>query len=422
LNPTSGDFDLNDAYRWFSTCRRLLLGCFLTLVIPASVSGANIQNKDLQTLDQGMETGQNNITQYDDSLRQLGAMLEAYGCSKTLIQVRGIYNRTASEKLPADVSQLTITALNKIGKLVQVVDYDQDQLGIDLAIGTQTMDRIIPDLALRGAITEFDKKIEKERGVGVDLAADTFGIDSDTGADASYNTSSDGTTTAMDFQLIDYKSQTLIPGVQAANRINVFNTTQGKGAKLSIIGSGAKIDARVKESQGLHASLRLLVELSITELIGKYHKVPYWRCLPNADPDLDMIRSYRNQIAQDGEHAVFILKELALAHGYAMDPLSNQLSEPEMQVLEKMRKNLGLALEISDVDCITELWLTLPLEPESRRMHEIRFQRQQEEMAQQQAHAAQEQLAQQQLSEAQAIEAEKHEQRTTFKFGKQDSF
>lgn len=389
---------------------------------------SEVSDREIDRIDNAISLGAGNITKYDDALYSLGQMLDAYGCQTLRIQVREIDNRTASKKLPADVTQMTITALNKIGSHLQIVDYDQDQLGIDLAIGTQTMERIVPDLAMRGAITEFDKKIEKERGMDLGISADTFGINADADADANYDTSAEGITAAMDFQLIDYKTQTLIPGIQAANRINLYNASKGGGLSLSFAGSGADFSAQVKKTQGVHASLRLLVELSIAELIGKYNMVPYWRCMPNTEADRAAIKEYTCRIASAPNRGQ-IMKMLALAHGCAVDPFSSQVSGAEAEVLTNLRHQLNLPADASEVDFITALWLTVPIEKGAanmqnfyaqQRQYEAEIEMRKEQLAQQQqAEQGQQQRAQE---EAQQREAEKQNKRTTFKFGTQDSF
>jgi len=383
--------------------------------------GVNVTQQDVNSVDADLSLGFTNITKYDDSLYQLGQMLEAYGCPTSLIQVRGILNRTASQKLPQDVSQLTITALNKIGKHIKIVDYDEDQLGIDLAIGTHTMERIVPDLALRGAITEFDKKIERDAGMDLDISSKTFGAGTDAGIGGSRDSSAAGTSTAMDFQLIDYRTQTLLPGIQAANRINLYESSQGGDLDLSFAGSGIDFKSNVKKTQGLHATLRLLVELSIVELIGKYNLVPYWRCLPNAEPDLMVVQNYKREIT-NLQNPMPVLKRLAVAHGYQVDPFSNFISESENEILLRMRQDLNVPPNASETEFITALWLTVPVEKGAQNMQRYYVQKQQEALYQQAALSKQQQIEQQQMEEAQQLESEKRKKRTTFKFGSEDTF
>lgn len=396
----------------------MALFCALFLSSCAGLS-SDVNDQDIQGVDDSLSLGSSNITKYDDALYQLGLMLDAYGCDVSSVQVRAIDNRTASKKLPADVTQMTITALNKIGNHLQIIDYDQDQLGIDLAIGTHTMERLVPDLALRGAITEFDKKVEKERNLGLDASGSAAGYDID--ADMSYDTSAEGITAAMDFQLLDYKTQTLIPGVQAANRINLFNTSKGGGMGLSFIGSGVNFDAKVKKSQGLHSSLRLLVELSIAEVVGRYSQVPYWRCIPNCPEDSMTIKKYRRAL-RGNPNQLQVKKMLATAYGKPIDPFSNQVSQQEVVAFDQLKQQLNLPLEVSEIDFITQLWLAVPIEQGAENMRNVYVLRQQAEA---EAALQREKKARQHQQEQEAVrqkEAQKQKKRTTFKFGTQDSF
>jgi hypothetical protein len=403
-----------------------VLGGVLCMASGCMSMKSEVQREEIDAVDNSMSLAEGNITRYDDALKRLGMLLTAHACDTVRVQVRPIENRTASKKVPADVTQMTITALNKIGPQVQIIDYDKDQLGIDLAIGTHTMERIAPDLAVRGAITEFDKKVEKERGLeaGIDASIDSRDLDSD----ASYDTSAEAVTMATDYQLLNYTTQTLLPGVQAVNRIDFFKAEKGGEFGINYDGSGLNFKAKVTKSQGMHSALRLLVELSIAEVLGEYYKIPYWRVVPGTVPNEAVIDEFRRAVNRRPDR-LLLKKRLAYAHGQAVDPFTDSLTAHEETCFDVLRKDLGLAESTPDAEFITQMWLRIPVEKGAMRMRDYyeELARVQEQEAMRQAElqrqrAEEEARLQQAQLEQQQRQQETVQKRTTFKFGKQDTF
>ena len=417
---------------------------FVWLVLPlcavaltsCTMLKAEVQDSEIDEVDASLQLPTQNITRYDDALGKLGMMLTAYGVDPVVMQCRPIGNATASQKLPRDVKQLVFTGLTRIGPKITSVDFDKDQLAVDLAINKNTMERIVPDVALRGAITEFDKKVEKEKEIEGDGYASTDGHDWDAGG--SLDSDAQAVTMAMDFQVLNYKTQTTVPYVQSANRLNLFTVTKAMDFGIAFEGSGFGFNCKVKKQQGVHSGLRLLVELSLLEVLGEYYQVPYWRCIPDSRPDNDMIKRYIRQLRND-PNVLLKMKTFAYAHGKRMDLASNSLSSKELAALKQLKEEYGLDPEgENDYEFIKKMWLNLPYEKAAGRMEGIgaRIKKQQEAarqgevaaqqaaqaaqiQAQQQAEAAR--IAAQQAAEA-ARQAELQKKRTTFKFGKQDTF
>jgi hypothetical protein len=399
----------------------LMAGVFLLMVSCSTITTPTVQKSDMDKVDQSMELPETNITAYDDALHQLGLMLTAYSKPVTKTHCRPIVNATAHQKLPSDLSQLTQTAISKIGPKLLNIDYDRQQLAVDLARNETSMERIAPDLAVKGGITEYDQKMEKSRQMEGDALAFVGSGQIDAGMNLHEKTSA--ATVAMDFLLIDYKTQTTIPYVQAANRMNLFSSNQGSDFGISVFGSGIGVNCKVQKSQGLHAGLRLLVELSVLEIIGKYHCIPYWRCVPGAAVDEHLVKRFEQELKQDPD-VLLTMKRMAYAHGKAMDLNSGGLSENEIQELFDLKRHYGLDPEAeNDYEFMKRMWLNLPFGEAADRMKEIpdpkelqRMRLQAAQRAQAEAQAEAEALARQ---EAEAAEEKK---RTTLKFGAQESF
>lgn len=413
---------MSDFTRTLMFCAKGLVAASLLLLF-SSCAGmkATVSRQEMDSVDQSMELPSTNITVYDSSLEKLGLMLTAYNVKNIKIYCRPIVNATASKKLPTNVSQLTLTAVSKIGPKVQSIDYDRGQLAVDLARDETTMQRVVPDLAVRGAITEYDKKVEKERELEGDASGSWGGNEFDGGGSA--DNSSSSSTVAMDYQLLDYKTQMTIPYVQAANRMNLYTATAGKDIGLSIEGSGFGVNCKVKRSQGIHAGLRLLVELNILEIIGKFHNVPYWRCLEDGKPDQRMVKQFIRNIKKD-PNVLLTMKTYAYAHGKNMEMGTGGISQAELNGLKALKKQYGLDPDAeNDYEFIKLMWLNLPFESCANRIADMpdpaEVQRKAEEALRRAQAAAHAEAAARAENAAEEKAAKK---RTTFKFGKQDTF
>jgi len=392
-----------------------------TLWVSCATVAPTVQKSDMDAVDQSMELPERNITAYDDALYQLGRMLTAYSRPTTRVYCRPIVNATASGSLPSDVTQLTQTAISKIGPKFQYIDIDRKQLSVDLARNETSMERVIPDLAIKGAITEYDLKLEQNSQKEGDVLAFVGEGQIDAGFNEYGNASA--VTMAMDYLMLDYETQMSIPFVQGANRMNLYTSTEGSDYGISVLGTGFGVNCRVKRSQGLHAGLRLLVELNVLEIIGKYHRVPYWRCLPNGQVDERLVDRYVQEIKSD-PNALTTMKWLAYAHGCEMDLHSTGLSANEIEQLLELKQHYGLdPNEQNDYEFMKRMWLNLPFETAADRMAQVpdpetlrNMQIEAERRAQAEAMAAEANKAREEA----AAEAEK--KRTTLKFGAQETF
>jgi len=400
-----------------------VMGAIVVLMLGSSCAGlkSTVQKSEMDAVDRSMALPKQNITAYDDALQKLGVMLTAYHRPAKKVYCRSIVNATASKKLPADVSQLTQTAISKIGPKLLSIDFDRKQLAVDLALDEQTMQRVIPDLAVKGAITEYDKKMKKNREIEGDALTSISGHEIDAGG--SIDSSAESATVAMDYQLLDYKTQMTIPYVQAANRINLQSTTKAADFGLAVEGSGFGLNCKVKRSQGIHAGLRLLVELNILEIVGKYHKVPYWRCLPDGQVDERLVKRFVQELKQS-PNALGTMKTLAYAHGQPMDLASPGISQDELGNLRTLKTEYGLDPNAeNDYEFIKRMWLNLPFEDAAIRMAGVPDPEELRRVAGEDAQRAQvEAAAAAEDAARRNAQAEKEKKRTTFKFGAQDSF
>jgi hypothetical protein len=102
----------------------------------------------------------------------------------------------------------------------------------------------------------------------------------------------------LDFNLLDFRTMSGVARMQTVNTINVYKAAAEKELGFTIFGPSFGLKGTVKKVQGRHAAIRLLVQTSVLQIVGKYLYLPYWKLIPEMKPDpvvLDKIRQdFRN--------------------------------------------------------------------------------------------------------------------------------
>ena len=310
-----------------------------------------ISDEEVTELDKSLEI-QKKKTPFDDALLKLGPMLQAYGYSAVPIQCKNIGNETAEKGLPSDLYVMISTCINKVGRQITFIPYDV-QYVVNESITGGKIDRVFPTAVIAGGITGFDKDlIEKERKGELDAAW--------AGAQVSgkYDAGTSVARLSLDLNMLDYKTQAYFPQVQASNSINLRRDKYGWAVAAYYMGCGGEFESEVKTQQGLHMALRMLVEFSTIELLGKYFKVPYWKCIKGANPDDNLIKIVKDSYADMTEkQQISELKRLLFLHGYKnIDRNTDTLNEIELNALSKAKRQYGCT-GISDT--LFKLWENL---------------------------------------------------------------
>ncbi len=137
---------------------------------------------------------------------------------------------------------------------------------------------------------------------------------------------------------------------------------------LVIEGNGLGVKSGFAKKDGIHAALRLLVEVSVLELVGRYCDVPYWRCIDGAPVNQKVVDAYRLGL-EDDPNAVARLKLFAFCHGENIDLQRTDLSASERELVARLKAKYNVT---SDVDLITQLWLNVPIKEGAQRLKSYR--------------------------------------------------
>jgi len=308
------------------------------------------------------------ISRYTSSLDILGKMTIIYDSKSLKIQSKGIQDDTGTAQatggeIPVDITEMIKTSLNKIGGSIQYIDYDPSHQSNMMALGyTNFQNKAIPNLVLSGGITEFDRSLEV-RGSGTDASAEgTFGGHK-YGADYGDSNKTSSASITLDINLIDFETWAMIPKMSASNKVTVYSGIGSSELGFSIMSLSFGVNGNIKKVQGRHAATRLLVELSMIEVIGRYLDLPYWKLLPNGKVDKVVIRSASNRFlsAYDQDRALMIQKAIYL-HGYDI-ALTGVIDEQTIAIIDKYKKHSEyVGKEYDSLELFKDLYINVPID------------------------------------------------------------
>lgn len=216
-----------------------------------------------------------NVTSFDQSLRCMDDLFVDYGVKNVVITSQGIPDATG--EIRTGTKEMLISAISHMSThsgAFRFVDYDQRQFDINelqKLVGF-TKDFLVPNYYIRGAITQFDEQVQSQsKSGGVSLKV------FDAGSSRDKVTS----LVSIDLNVGNLLTRQILSGTSANNTIAVSRTGRSTDASGSIdmIDLGFSFNMNVNHSEGMHQSVRTLLQLSTIESLGKLTEVPYWRCL-----------------------------------------------------------------------------------------------------------------------------------------------
>ena len=310
-------------------------------------------------------------TSFDKPLADLGKMSQVYG-KRVLIQGKDITDMTGLSQygfgeIPRDITEMTKSALNAIGGNVVYIPYNPVFINNQVVTGYSNFQgKLIPDIVLSGGITEFDRGLET-RGRNTDFGVTTkpFNVNESwvpgdyISVDYGQGDKDSLARITLDFNLLDFKTMSGVSRMQTVNTINVYKALAEKELGFTIFGPTFGLKGTVKKVQGRHAAIRLLVQTSVLQIIGKYLYLPYWKLIPNmpADPVvLERIRDdYRNLNDQDKVAEIQTILYLK-GHNISVD---GHYDARTQDALVSQRPGYDTSRGVRDPELYVELWSSL---------------------------------------------------------------
>lgn len=277
-----------------------------------------------------------NINKYTDGLDNLNELLTLYGDDTINLAVEPVSNRTggAGQELPADITMMVNSALNEIGEKVALFDYTEHTL--------QSKKLYI----VKGAITEYD--VLESSNAGVNTALHFGKGKGEADADASASDDNQVAKITLDFNIVNNATDAFVSKVRTSNSIKVIKQSASNDFGFSILGSGFGLNASASKEQGKHAAIRLLVDLSMIELIGKLKKKPYWICVPGAKKDHRLFRDIKRNFNKFTEHkkasSIVNLLNLVGKEAYTSSIVEYKKEQAIMPINEEITAELYVSL------------------------------------------------------------------------------
>lgn len=218
------------------------------------------------------------FSSFSDSLGCMDHLLRSAQVPTTLITSKQLPDY--SGRVAVSTKEMVITALSQMSRVsnaFRFVDYEVDIARQDtvqnlttLLLNNNQVQLQRPALYFSGAIAFVDQNVINNR---FDVGA------SGSRLDAAYSKNRNATLIGLELHLGDFRTRTLIPGMDSANEIVVGNGGQGFDLAGRISRYGVQFNIGREYSMGTGAAVRTLVELGTIELVGKWARLPYWQCL-----------------------------------------------------------------------------------------------------------------------------------------------
>ncbi|MDY0269488.1 DUF4384 domain-containing protein [Trichloromonas sp.] len=352
------------------SCRYLLLPLFLLLAACAGLDPANV---DVQLPDSAPQA---KTTSYTQALRDLGLMTEIYGSQIVKIQSNPIGDNTGTSgttggEIPRDITEMIKSSLNSIGGQVTFIPYDPAFIQNQIVTGYSTFDnKLIPDVVISGGITEFDRGLET-RGKGTDAGAEAtfthapgWAPSKSVSVDYSDSDKVGLARITLDFNLLDFQTMAGIPRMNTTNSMEVSKGMAEREIGITLFGPTFGRKGSIKKVQGRHAAVRLLVEASMMQIVGKYLNLPYWKLLgEDAEPDQVVMDSISQEFYRSTEAERIAKAQVWLFLMGHNVPVNGVLDQPTLAALTTVDSSVSMQTTSVSVETYGKLFQSVPIKP-----------------------------------------------------------
>ena len=256
------------------------------------------------------------VSSFSESLVCMDRMLREAQIPTTLITSKQFID--FSGKVPVATKDMIATALSQMSRLsnaFRFVDFEVDIARQDtvqnlttILLNNNQMQLQRPALYVSGAIAFVDQSV--------------FNNTTDAGLsgpriDLGYSRSRTATIIGLEVHLGDFRTRTLIPGLDSANEVTTGSGGQGVDVGGRIGTYGVKFNVGRDYVIGTGIALRTLVDLAMIEIVGKWARVPYWQCLTLDQANPHFQRVMQDWYAESGPSGQFQLVKASLtSQGY----------------------------------------------------------------------------------------------------------
>ena len=256
------------------------------------------------------------MSSFSDSLQCMDRMMRDAQIPTTLITSKQIPD--FSTRVPVATKDMVITALLQMSRLSNAFRYVDYEVDIARQDTVQNLTNILlnnnqiqlqrPSLYVSGSVAFVDQNVLNNR-----FDAGTSAARFETG----YSQNRTVTIIGLEMHMGDFRTRTMIPGLDSANEVIISNGGQGLDLAGRIRDYGWQFNVGRDYAQGSGAAVRTLVELAMIELTGKWARVPYWQCLTMEQTHPNFQRQLRDWYDEGsiGVHEALVRQSL-VSKGY----------------------------------------------------------------------------------------------------------
>ncbi len=351
---------------------RLIIGLcvvFISITMSGCVSSPTKVNVQLEESSPEVK-----MTSYTETLIDLGLMTEIFDTGELKIQSDPIGDNTGTSgatggEIPRDITEILKSALNSIGGNIRYIPYDPAYIqNMNVTGYSDFSDKLIPEVVISGGITEFDRGLET-RGEGTDLGVDatfsnapSFTPSGSVGLNYSDSEKQGLARITLDFNMLDFKTMAGIPRMNTINSMEVRKALQEKEFGITLFGPTFGSKGSVKKVQGRHAAVRVLVEVSMIQMVGKYLALPYWTLLgEDTTPDSVVVRQIKRYYHSiNPAEQIMAAQQWAYLYGHNV-PLSGQLDAATIKAFQSISSSFSPASGTVDFKTFMTIYEKIPI-------------------------------------------------------------
>ncbi|SEH31043.1 Putative peptidoglycan binding domain-containing protein [Magnetospirillum fulvum] len=228
-----------------------------------------------------------NLTNFSNALRCMDSLFVSFGKRDIVITSDGLPDHTGV--ITSGTKEMMISAISKMSTKSGAFRYvDVERSGDAVFWFNQNYTRnslTVPNFYIRGAITQVDQSVLNDsHSASVALPFLSLG----------YSRDQLVSLVSMDLNMGQTETLQIMPGISSTNTIAIVKSGSSVESEGLIQKASVMLNVSADRSQGTHAAVRNLVELGMIELLGKFTRVPYWRCLEIESTNPEMM-----QVAHD---------------------------------------------------------------------------------------------------------------------------
>ncbi|NTV13509.1 MAG: hypothetical protein HGA96_06205 [Desulfobulbaceae bacterium] len=354
--------------------RKAFCGVFLFVSLPLFISCSGMDPRDVN-VELEKTAPEAKITTYTLSLADLGRMSEVFSSGIVRVQCSDIADNTGTSmttggEIQKNITEIMKSTLNSMGGNIVFIEYDPSFIQNQMATGYSNFEeKAIPDVVITGGITEFDRALEStDSGVDAQASGTFSGVPSwvpsnEVGINMGETGKTSKSRITLDFNLKDFRTLAGVPKMSTTNSMEVNKALKQKELGITFFGPTFGLKGAMKKVQGRHEAVRLLVQLSMIQMVGKYLALPYWRLLgEGALPDQIVIDSVTsNYYKLSPAFRIALAQQWMYVYGYDVG-LTGTIDTRTRVALSKFDPNFPAGAQELPEKTFVDLYLNMPFD------------------------------------------------------------